>query len=41
MVEGPIWPEGAWGGRSMLRWRALAAVRSPARPTGVIGEGKR
>jgi hypothetical protein len=40
MVEGLIWPEGAWGGRSTGRWRALAAVRSLARPTGVIGEGK-
>jgi hypothetical protein len=30
---GPIWLEGAWGGQSTVRWQALAAVRSPARPT--------
>jgi hypothetical protein len=41
MVEGSIWPEGVRDGRSTARWRAPAAVRSPARPTGVIGEGKR
>jgi hypothetical protein len=40
MVEGSIWPMGAWTGRSVVRWRAPAAVRSPARPMGVIGEGK-
>jgi hypothetical protein len=27
---GPIWPKGAWGGRSTARWRALAAVRLPS-----------
>jgi hypothetical protein len=37
MVEGPIWPEGARGGRSTVRWRALAAVRSPARQPSAIG----
>jgi hypothetical protein len=40
MVEGSIWSVGAWNGRSAVRWRAPAAVRSPARPMGVIGEGK-
>jgi hypothetical protein len=34
----PIWPEGAWGGRSMARWRALAAVKSPMRLPGAISE---
>jgi hypothetical protein len=24
-VVGPIWPEGAWDGRSTARWRAPAA----------------
>jgi hypothetical protein len=41
MVEGSIWLEGARDGRSTARWRAPAAVRSSARPAGVIGEGKR
>jgi hypothetical protein len=40
MVEGSIWPVGALGGRSAVRWWAPAAVRLPAMPTGVIGEGK-
>jgi hypothetical protein len=39
MEVGPIWPEGAWDGRSMARWRAPAAVGSPARLSGAIGEG--
>jgi hypothetical protein len=39
MGVGPIWPEGAWGGRSTARWRALAAVRSPARLPSAIGGG--
>jgi hypothetical protein len=40
MVEGLIWPKGARDGRSMVRWRALVTVRSPARLPGTIGEGK-
>ena len=40
LVVGSIWSVGAWNGRSAVRWRALVAVRSPARPMGVIGEGK-
>jgi hypothetical protein len=40
-VVGLIWSLDARDGRSTARWRALASVRSPARPTGVIGEGKR
>jgi hypothetical protein len=39
MVEGPIWPEGARGGQPMVRWRALAAVRLPARLPSAIGGG--
>jgi hypothetical protein len=39
MVVGPIWPEGAWDGRSTARWWAPAAVGSPARLSGAIGEG--
>ena len=39
MGVGPIWPEGAWGGRSTARWQVLVAVRSPARLTGAIGGG--
>jgi hypothetical protein len=27
-VEGPIWPIGAWDGRSTVRWRVHAAARS-------------
>jgi hypothetical protein len=38
MGVGPIWLEGAWGGWSMARWRALAAVKSPARLPGAISE---
>jgi hypothetical protein len=38
-VVGPIWPEGAWDGRSTARWRAPAAVGSPVRLPGVIGKG--
>jgi hypothetical protein len=38
MEVGPILLEGAWGGRSTARWRALAAV-SPARLPGAIGGG--
>jgi hypothetical protein len=41
MGEGSIWSEGARDGRSTVRWWTPAAVRSPARPTGVISEGKR
>jgi hypothetical protein len=37
---GPIWPVDARGGRSTARWRASAAVGSPARLPGAIGEGK-
>jgi hypothetical protein len=37
MGVGPIWLEGAWGGWSMARWWALAAVRSPARLPSAIG----
>jgi hypothetical protein len=40
MVEGLIWPKGARDGRSTARWRAPAAVGSPARLSGAIGEGK-
>jgi hypothetical protein len=40
MVEGLIWPVGAWNSRSAVRWRAPVAVRSSARPTGVICEGE-
>jgi hypothetical protein len=29
---GSIWPVGAQDGRSMVRWRAPTAVRSPVRP---------
>jgi hypothetical protein len=36
----PIWSEGAWGGRSTARWRALVAVRSPARLPSAIGGGR-
>jgi hypothetical protein len=39
MEVGSIWLVGAWNSRSTVRWQAPAAVRSPARPTGVIGEG--
>ena len=39
-MEGSIWPVGAKNGRSAVRWRVPAAVRSPVMPTGVIGEGK-
>jgi hypothetical protein len=37
---GSIWSVGAWNSRSAVRWRAPAAVMSPARPLGVIGEGE-
>jgi hypothetical protein len=37
---GSIWPVDARGGRSMVRWRLPAAVKSPARLLGTIGEGK-
>jgi hypothetical protein len=37
-VVGLIWPVEAWVGLSTVRWWAPAAVRSPARPQGVIGE---
>jgi hypothetical protein len=40
MVEGSIWPVGAWNSRSAMRWRVPATARSPARPTSVIGEGE-
>jgi hypothetical protein len=40
MVEGLIWLEGARDGRSTVRWRALATVRSLVRLSGAIGEGK-
>jgi hypothetical protein len=40
-VVGLNWSLDARDSRSMARWRALAAVRSSARPTSVIGEGKR
>jgi hypothetical protein len=40
MVDGLIWLEGAQDGRSTARWRASAAVRSPVRLPGVIGEGE-
>jgi hypothetical protein len=40
MGVGPIWLEGAWGGWSMARWRALAAVKSPARLPGAISEAE-
>jgi hypothetical protein len=40
MVEGLIWPKGAWDGQSTARWRASAAVGSPARLPGAIGGGK-
>jgi hypothetical protein len=40
MVEGLIWPKGARDGWSTARWRALATVRSLARLSGAIGEGK-
>jgi hypothetical protein len=40
MVVGSIWPVGAWVGRSTARWRALAAVWSPARPLGIMGKAK-
>jgi hypothetical protein len=40
MVEGSIWSEDARDGQSTARWRAPTVVRSPVRPTGVIGEGK-
>jgi hypothetical protein len=40
MVEGLIWLEGARDGRSTVRWRAPAAVRSPVRLSGTISEGK-
>jgi hypothetical protein len=40
MGVGPIWLEGAWGGRSMVRWRALAAVKSPARLPRALSEEK-
>jgi hypothetical protein len=40
MVEGLIWPKGARDGRSTARWRASAAVGSPARLSGAIDEGK-
>jgi hypothetical protein len=36
---GPIWPEGAWDGRSTTRWRAPVAVGSPARLLGAIDGG--
>jgi hypothetical protein len=39
MEVGPIWLEGAWDDRSKARWRAPAAVGSPARLPGAIGEG--
>jgi hypothetical protein len=39
MEVGLIWPEGAWDGRSTARWRAPAAVGSPARLSGAIGDG--
>jgi hypothetical protein len=39
MVEGPIWPESARGGRPTVRWWALAAMRSPARLPSAIGGG--
>jgi hypothetical protein len=38
MGVGLIWPEGAWGGRSMAQWRALAAVKSPTRLSSAISE---
>jgi hypothetical protein len=35
MGVGPIWSE---GGRSMVWWRALAAVKSPTKLPGAISE---
>jgi hypothetical protein len=40
MVEGLIWSEGAWDGRSTARWQAPAVMGSPVRLLGAIGEGK-
>jgi hypothetical protein len=40
MVEGLIWPKGAWDGRSTARWRASAVVGSLVRLPDAIGEGK-
>jgi hypothetical protein len=35
---GSIWPVDARDGWSMARWRVPAAVKSPARISGAIGE---
>jgi hypothetical protein len=37
---GSIRPEGAWGGRSTVRWRVLAAAMLLARQLSAIGGGK-
>jgi hypothetical protein len=39
MEVGSIWPVDTRGGRSKARWRVPAAVKSPARLLGTIGEG--
>jgi hypothetical protein len=40
MVVGSIWPVDTRDGWSTARWQAPAAVRSPVRLLGVIGEGE-